>query len=284
MKKHLHNLIFMLAALLFANAMPAKACVDYHPQPFTTVSVDTQLQFIEIVVHNMHLYGGSNGEFCTCAITAYDEYYDAIYYVAFLDSATGLPEPGFAPWGSNSQAGESWATFSPSFEWNAYVATVTGGGLTPGKPVNLLVRASLTPGMQFFEIDSLLYGTLIATDAYDSVNHVVSNMHNSISGTGFTGEITVLPSAYFTGVPGTAAHQIGATVFPNPAAPMTAFAWPAAAVRTLRLYNAVGQELRRVRITSAQYHLFRNGLPAGAYMYSVEHENGYVEKGKILFR
>src|SRR5688500_9274078 len=108
MKKQLLRFLFVSAVAISATSRPAAACVDYHPQPYSTATIDSNLNYVEIVVHNLHLFGGTNGEFCTCAITAYNTVYDQIFYIAFLDSATGMPEPGFEPWGSNSFAGTSW--------------------------------------------------------------------------------------------------------------------------------------------------------------------------------
>jgi hypothetical protein len=285
MKQQLQRLIFA-AGLLFAIAStPAVACVDYHPTPYTTATVDSNLQYLEIVVHNMHLFGGTSGEFCTCAITAYNNIYDQIYYVAFLDSATGLPEPGFEPWGSNSFAAASWPTYYPSplFDWNAYVAEVTGSGLLAGKAVNLLIRASLPPGIQLFVVDSVLYSSLLATDAYDSTNHVVAGMHNSISMLGYTGQMDIVSPQYFTGISEVAFGEY-AKVFPNPASDMAAFIWPANShARSMRLYNAFGMLIREIEITGRDFRLFRNGLPAGVYGYRVLHENGLVEQGKLMF-
>lgn len=283
MKKQLQRftLVFIVASTFAVGT--ASACVDYHPQPYTTATIDSNLNFLEIVVHNLHLFGGSNGEFCTCAITAYNTVYDQVFYVAFLDSATGLPEPGFEPWGSNSFAGGSWATFGPGYDWSAYVAEVTGSGLLAGKAVNLLVRANLPPGFTFGGLDSLLYSSQLATDAYDSTNHVVSNMHNSISGLGWDEQLNIVSEEYFTGVSNIESGE-QAKVFPNPASQMATFIWPTNShARVLHLYNAFGMLTREFEITGSDFRLFRNGLPAGVYAYRVLHENGLVEQGKLMF-
>jgi len=285
MKQRLRFVLLATAALLAISPLATRACVNYHPTAYTTAVVDSDLHFMEIVVHNLQLFGGTNGEFCTCSITAYDDYYDQIYYVAFLDSATGLPEPGFAPWGSNSLSAASWAAANPGFNWHAYVAAVTTSGLLAGKAVNLVIRASLPVGFTFSNLDSLLYGSLLGTDAYDSTNHTIANMHNSVTGIGFTGDVAVTDAAYFTGMPQTPGAGVTVNVFPNPASDMATFMWTVgeATRKTLILYNAVGALVRRVDFTDNAYRLFRNGLPAGVYSYRVESSGG-VERGRLIFR
>jgi hypothetical protein len=249
------------------------------PQRWIPILITSRLWFITCT-----FFGGTNGEFCTCAITAFNSVYDQIYYVAFVDSATGNPEPGFEPWGSNSFASASWATYGPGLDWSAYVAEVTGGGLVAGKAVNLIVRATLPVGFTYNGVDSLLYSSALATDAYDSTNHVVANMHNSISGLGFNGDLQVVSEEYFTGISQTNSAPQSVSVFPNPASHMITFVCPASIkMQRLQVYNALGVLVRDVMVTTDILRLFRNDLPAGAYNYRVTSETGHVISGKLMF-
>jgi len=74
----------------------ATACVDYHPvPPPITVKVDTNLTKMEITVHQLNIFAGTTGDFCTCALSAFSDLFSSIYYVAFVDSGTTNPIAGF---------------------------------------------------------------------------------------------------------------------------------------------------------------------------------------------
>ncbi|MEP7171646.1 MAG: hypothetical protein ABI855_19900, partial [Bacteroidota bacterium] len=129
-------LMIITAMLINGSFNSVRACVDYHPvPPPMTVTLDTALTHIEIRIHNLHLFGGSNGQFCTCAFGAYATLFSNVYYVAFVDSGTSNPVAGFDAWNGNSNASGAWTSLGGGGTWDGFVAAVNINGLPPGSPV-----------------------------------------------------------------------------------------------------------------------------------------------------
>jgi|GEM_PF-4145232 len=55
--KSILALTSLIITIILTNSSPGLACIDYHPTPYTTVNLDSNYQYIEIVVHNLHLLG-----------------------------------------------------------------------------------------------------------------------------------------------------------------------------------------------------------------------------------
>ncbi len=194
----------------------SKACVDYHPDSiiWTTVVFDSSYQHIEITIHNMELFGGSAGQFCTCALGSYSNIFTDIYYVAFVDSGTTNPIAGFVPWTANAASSASWNIQYPT-DWAGFVAEVTSSGLPPGFKVDLIVRANLPAGYTWSLIDTLLYSSTLGSDEWDNNNSQLALTHNSISGLGST-YLNFVPDSYFTGIEEIAETEMF-NIYPNPA-------------------------------------------------------------------
>jgi hypothetical protein len=192
------SLLFAFFFILFFHN-GVQACVDYHPQPFSTIVVDSFFNHIEVTVHNMHLFGGSNGEFCTCAFGSFYDLLTDVYYIAFVDSGTTNPIDGFEVWQVDANATAGWSAIIPGNQWEGFVAAVSYSGLPAGKPVDLIVRANLPDGYDYSTLDSAVYTTSYGTDAADPSTHYPSNMHQSVTGLGSYQVVTVSDS-YFTGI------------------------------------------------------------------------------------
>ncbi len=209
--------VFLIILILgIINIGNTRACVDYHPTPPpVTVRYDSSFTHIEITVHDLLLFGGSSGEFCTCAFSSYTTgFFSSVYYIAFVDSGTQNPVQGFDPWFLDANATGEWSSVMPGLSYPGYLSSVNLFGLPSGQDVELIVRATLPPGYTLNLIDSTLSQSFIGTDAWDNINQSLSNMHQSISGLGPSNFINVSGN-YFTAIeePSSAESLI---VYPNP--------------------------------------------------------------------
>src|SRR5688572_24104679 len=151
------KIALMFLALTWLSLDKVQACVDYHPvPPPLTVRVDSSFNLIEITVHELNIFAGTTGDFCTCALSNYSNIFDFITYVAFVDSGTTNPVNGFAIWSADMDASNAWDAAVTSATWDGFVAEVITT-MTPGSPVELIVRAILPSNYVIIsDIDSAL--------------------------------------------------------------------------------------------------------------------------------
>ena len=192
------QLIFIsLAFILCSNT--SRACVDYHPTIYTTVTLDSSFTQIELVIHNLYLFGGVNGDFCTCAISAYMDLFTNIYFVAFEDSATLTPIPGFTAWAASANATTSWSSVMSGVYFSGFTSAVGASGLPPGTPVVLVIRAALPPGYTVVLVDSAMQLSQLGTDKWDNVGQSLTGAHQSVSSYGTT-TYNLVATSYFAGI------------------------------------------------------------------------------------
>jgi hypothetical protein len=207
--------LFLLTVLLGTST--SIACVDYHqPNPITAKYNPTLTQ-LELTVHNLNIFAGADGDFCTCGvISAYESLFNGIYYVAFVDSGTTNPIQGFAPWVANQSASEAWQVHTSSVApWNAFVAGVIDE-MTPGLAVELIIRLNVPEELQNFQfLTEVLSGSSLATDEWDAENETLAQSHLSISAFGLITFLLVDDSYFSTSVP---ESENGSyfNVYPNP--------------------------------------------------------------------
>ncbi|MEM7162632.1 MAG: T9SS type A sorting domain-containing protein [Bacteroidota bacterium] len=157
------------------------ACIDYSTTAFPIVSYDEDIEELEIRITNLQLFGGNPNEFCSCAISNFLLTDNEILYVAFVDSGTFNPVPGFEPYVASISASSAWDEVLQTGDWNGFVSEVNGNGLTPGNPVELVIRAYLAfqQGNPFF-IDSLAQNSVIGTDEWDVMEDNLADSHQNL--------------------------------------------------------------------------------------------------------
>ena len=195
------KILLLALGSFFLLTTPTKACVDWHTTVFVTCHYDTvNFTDIAITVSNLRLFGGNPNEFCSCAITNWTNIFSQINYVAFVDSGTTNPLPGFDVWNADANATNSWESVLATGDWSGYVSSVNGAGLPAGQAVELIIRASLPMGYTFSLIDSSLTVTQLGTDEWDNTNQTLANSHQSITGFWTGGQPTYIAeysSTYF---------------------------------------------------------------------------------------
>ncbi|MEM7660058.1 MAG: T9SS type A sorting domain-containing protein [Bacteroidota bacterium] len=194
-------LLFCLGSF-FASWQTAQACVDPDTIATVTVNYDSAMRQVEIRVSNLRLMTEAPNTFCSCAVSSYSDVFTDLLYVAFVDSGTNQPYQGFAQWGDNLGASSSWDASTSGYpSWNGYVAEVVNSGLSPGNPVDLLIRAELPPGYTVSFLDSAISSTFIGTDEWDPATQSLTNSHQGLHSTGQLGyTLTEQDSTYFTAV------------------------------------------------------------------------------------
>jgi len=207
--------LFLFAVLIGTSS--SFACVDYHqPNPITAKYNPTLTQ-LELTVHNLNIFAGADGDFCTCGvISAYENLFDGIYYVAFVDSGTTNPIQGFAPWVANQGASEAWQAHTSSIApWNAFVAGVIAE-MTPGQAVELIIRMNVPEELQNFQfLVEVLSGSSLATDEWDAENETLAQSHLSISAFGLITFLGVDDNYFSTSV-AESENLSFFSVYPNP--------------------------------------------------------------------
>ncbi len=283
MKKQFHS--FWLISLTFIilsffSIQKTQACVDYHPAPYSTVIYDSSLFYVEITVHNLHLFGGGAGDFCTCAFSSYSDLLTDVYYVAFIDSATGLPVNGFDPWQADAGSTAGWSLIMPGTDWEGFVAAVNSAGLQAGKAVNLVMRGNLPAGYDFAALDSAIFNTSLGTDKADSLTHAPMNAHQSVSS---LGAITYqeVGEGYFTGATPAAALQV--KVFPNPALSQIIIQCDGVILNSLDVVNSLGEGVfSKENINAANYILSMENLRPGTYHLRLQTPKGILQTTVVV--
>lgn len=203
MKKHFYksiSLLTLLTLLLLGIHQPLRACVQQHDSVYVTVHYETPGNTdISLTLTNLRLATGTPNEFCSCGITHFTNIFSQILYVAFVDSGTTNPYPGFDVWDPSANASNAWNGVVSTGSWNAFVSHVNTAGLAFNHPVELIIRARLQPGYTYTYVDSTLYISNLGTDAWDNSNQILGNMHQDVSG--FQNNHTLIPegpgSTYF---------------------------------------------------------------------------------------
>lgn len=270
--------------ILFTSAFytPVMACIDYHPGPYSTVVYDSSYQHIEITVHNLHLFGGSGGDFCTCAFSSYTDIFSDVYYVAFIDSATGLPVSGFDPWNADALATTAWSGLMPGDSWEGFLSAVNYAGLQGGVAVNLIIRANLPPGYTVSYIDSALASSYLGTDKADPITHAPMNGHFSVSGYGIPTYVEV-DSSYFTGVNNLIFSPIG--LFPNPVGDELNIISNGEIITSISVFNSTGKVQRteiekNLRTITVDVRDFSPGI----YWMTIETANSPINQKFLIAR
>jgi len=179
-------LIFLFTTLTQYNT--ALACVDYHPTPPPiVVTIDSNLNRLCIRVQNLNIFGGTQGQFCSCALSSFTNIFSNIYYVAFVDSGTSNPINGFDIWQNQSAATNAWSGVLPGSDWSGFVAEVTDS-LVAGLAVDLLIYANLPAGYttncldsSFICLDTALTQTSFGTDEWSANGDSLTGNHQSVS-------------------------------------------------------------------------------------------------------
>jgi len=208
------NYLFLLLVLF---ATKSFACVDYHVPNPVTAKYNQALSELELTIHNLNIFAGADGDFCTCGvISAYESLFDGIYYVAFVDSGTTNLIQGFAPWVANQSASEAWQEHTSSVSpWNAFVAGVIAE-MTPGLAVELIIRMNVPDELQSLQgLIEALFSASLATDEWDAENETLAQSHLSISAFGQMTFIEVDDNYFSTSV--TELESVSYfSVYPNP--------------------------------------------------------------------
>lgn len=267
---------FILIVIALTVNFKAKACVDYHPVPPTiTVKVDSNFNKIEITVHQLNIFAGNAGDFCTCGLSDYANIFPSIYYVAFVDSGTTNPVIGFDIWNTNASSTTAWSAVMPGTNWSGFVAEVITG-MTPGAPVELIIRADLPAGFtSLLIIDSSLAFTNLGTDQWDNNSNILANTHQSVSGFGAS-QISLVPSVYFTGL-NDLDMDFQIKVFPNPNSGEFSVVMPESVPESeLGIYNMLGEKIHWQKMNSGYTGIDMGIQKKGLYLIQI------VKEGKLL--
>lgn len=276
------RLLALSTFAFLAFSQPVRACLDYHTTVFVTCHYDTtNWTDIAITVSNLRLFGGNPNDFCSCAITNYTDLFTNLQYVAFVDSGTTNPVPGFASWSSSSNASNAWESVLATGDWSGFVSGVNGNGLTATNPVELIIRASLPPGYTYTVLDSNIYATQLGTDEWSDTNQNLTGSHQSITGFWTGGAVTYMPengsSTYFTDLDNSillnVKDQVKASFVEIGPVPATDHLFvkmpnPALQLESAQIFNSAGQMVSDIPLKafqSGEARLDLNDYPDGIY-------------------
>ena len=285
MKKIITARLSLLFALLFLVSfrIQAFACVQSHDSVNVRVHYETPGNTdVSITLSNLKLATGTPNEFCSCGINGVTQAFSQILYVAFVDSGTTNPYPGFDVWDPSANAANAWNGVVASGSWNAFVSHVNVGGLLFNHPVELIVRARLQPGYYYTNVDSMLYISQLASDAWDNTNQVLGNMHQDVSGLLYNH--VLIPegpgSMYFANLdaalmtsskPQQPQYQLD--IFPVPAKDRlyVALRDPLNVVRAIEVYDTQGRQIIQVTdLKSHQEIIDVAAYPPGVYFLKIQ--------------
>lgn len=284
-------LLLLTSFVFFASPHSARACVQTHDSVYTKVHYETPGNTdVSITLTNLRLATGTPNEFCSCGITAVTSIFSQILYVAFVDSGTINPIPGFDQWNPSAQASNAWNSVLTTNDWSAFVSSVGASGLQFNRPVELIIRARLAPGYTYTLLDSILYVAQLGTDAYDNANQVLGNMHQDISG--IQGPHTLIPegpgSTYFATLdaalmtsnrPALPAYQL--EIYPVPARDelRISLSDPLNVVHSMEVFDMQGRRITETAdLKSHAETMDISQLPTGVYLLKVSTSNGVVTK------
>lgn len=291
--------ILALSTFAFlAFSQPVRACLDYHTTVFVTCHYDTTTWTdIAITVSNLRLFGGNPNDFCSCAITNYTDIFTNVNYVAFVDSGTTNPVPGFASWTGSTSASNAWESVLATGDWSGYVSGVNSNGLTAANPVELIIRASLPPGYSFSILDSNLTVSQLGTDEWSDTNQNLTGSHQSITGFWTGGQPTYVAEngpAYFNALDNSillgVKNQVKASFVEVGPVPATDHLYvkmpnPALQLESAQIFNAAGQMVGDIPLqafTSGEARLDLNAYPDGIYFLHIRTAQGVQTKKFVV--
>lgn len=286
-------LFFTLFVLLIA-PHAAQACVQTHDSVYVKVHYETPGNTdISLTLTNLRLASGTPNEFCSCGITNFTNVFSTILYVAFVDSGTTNPVPGFDVWDQSANAANAWNSVLATNDWSAFVSHVNGNGLNSGNPVELIIRAQLAPGYTYTFVDSTLYYSYLGTDAFDNTNQVLGNMHQDISG--FQNPHVFIPegpgSTYFADLDAQLMVSntrpklaLAMDIYPNPAKDQIKIALnsPFNQILGIEIYDATGRMQMQLNALNSQQEIMDiQNLNTGIYFVKVKTKQG-IQTHKFL--
>ncbi|MFK7922665.1 MAG: T9SS type A sorting domain-containing protein [Bacteroidia bacterium] len=184
----------------------AQACVDPGPDTLARIVVrfDSTFDQLEVRFTNLRLMTENPGKICTCALASFSNAFNNILYVAFVDSGTNTPYPGFNPWDGSSNANTAWNTQATPYNWDSFLGVVNSGGLQVNSAVELVIRAGLPAGYDVVQVDSATFDLVLGTDEYSADGDSLAGAHRGIREVwNMKRTLLEMPAAYFTEVDST---------------------------------------------------------------------------------
>lgn len=280
-KLYILKLIFVLLLPVIFFITESKACVDYHPTPPPlTVRIDSSWTKMEIRVHQLNIFAGSTGAFCTCGLAGYDQLFDLIYYVAFVDSGTNNPVYGFDVWNANTNSTNAWSAQEPTYNWNGFVAEVINNML-PNSPVELLIKTDLPPGYSSTaDVDSSLAFSGFGTDEWNNQTNTLVFSHYSFSGFG-PASYELVSATYFTSVEENE-NNAYFNIYPNPGNGVIYISSAYTESMLLEIFDIAGEIRKEFLITSGKTELDLRFLSKGIYLIRVKNNKEAIFTRKII--
>lgn len=284
--------LFITVSFLLLMLLPSvvNACVDYHPiPPRTTAKIDSSGTYIELVMHNLELYDSSaNNAFCTCALSNYTNLFSNVYYVDFVTSGDEMSLAAFDPWVASNDADTAWSNVMPGNTWDSFVAQMIDSAINVGDTINLVVRATMPPGLDSAQVAAALDSLYFGTDEWDPTRvGDLAFTHNSISLIDLR-MLEVVSVNEFVGIPERPLDDLRVALYPNPFVESTGFY-----LRTkfrippdlmLTVYDMNGALVRQERITDYKHYFNREALSGGLYLYRMTCADYVVASGRLMVR
>lgn len=270
--------------LLLVTADPVLACVDYHQVAPVAVAVNESQTDMELTVSNLTIFAGAPGDQCSCGLTTYNDLFDNIYYVAFVDTLTGEPIPGFDIWSNSAQASAAWESYSgSSTTWTGFISEVVSD-MIPDFPVNLVIRLTIPQPPDLDGIVEVLSAANLGTDEWDPVAEDLTDSHNSISDIVIQSWI-VVDDSYFESTGITEPDQGVMSVFPNPTSGIFYVESDELTqnAANLEVYNASAQRVTVISTQSgSRVAVDLSGKSPGLYFVRLSVGNELVSVSKIV--
>jgi len=274
----------LVSLVIFFSANTALACVDYHQVAPIAVVVNESQTDMEITVSNLTIFAGAPGEQCSCGLTTFEDLFDNVYYLAFVDTTDGEPIPGFDIWSSNAQASAAWENYSGSgTTWNGFIAEVVND-MIPDFPVNLVIRLSLPQPVEIESLWEVLSSAILGTDEWDPEAGDLADSHNSMSYMTLQSWNEV-DDSYFESTGISESNHGALTVFPNPTRGI--FYVESDKLNqngaTLEVFNASGQRVAEMSAQSeSRLTMDITGKSPGLYFVWLSVNNERVSMSKVV--
>ncbi|MEM6342387.1 MAG: T9SS type A sorting domain-containing protein [Bacteroidota bacterium] len=293
--------------LLMLNTTEAQACVDPGPDTLARIVVryDSMFDQLEVRFTNLRLMTENPGKLCTCGLSSFSNAFTNILYVAFVDSGTNNPYPGFNPWDANQNATTAWNNQAPPYSWDSFVGAVNSGGLQVNAPVELVIRAGLPAGYDVIQLDSASFSLVLGTDEYSAAGDSLAGAHRGIrEAWNMSRTLIETSSSYFATVDSAIEAYFLANSIENPSPIALLEVYPNPIEDQLRLkLELKSLELIEVSILDLhgrtvatlqapkqlqgileqEYDLGANKLPSGIYLLRIRAE-AWVQSEKILIQ
>lgn len=296
-----------LLPLFLLNATETQACVDPGPDTLTRIVVrfDSTFDQLEVRFTNLRLMTENPGKLCTCGLASFSNVFSNILYVAFVDSGTNTPYPGFNPWDGDQDASAAWNNQATNFGWDGFVGVVNSGGLQVNSPVELVIRAGLPAGYDVVQVDSATFNLILGTDEYRADGDSLAGAHRGIrEAWNMSRTLIETSSSYFSEVDSTIEAyfeansiesfnpiaQIG--IYPNPIQDQLRLSLELSEVDQIEI-SIVDLQGRSVAILQdrkliqgkleQEFTLTERNLPAGIYLLRIRGD-AWVHSEKILIQ